>query len=91
MVRSGEHLLEPDPEVEIPTGWRWVRGDGGAAGTFVKDPNGTDRLPPNYDFSTHNPDASRPSVRYEDNTPRTIPDEVREQLRKLGVRVGRKA
>ena len=87
MVRTGEHLLVAEPDTPITTGWRWVRGDGGAAGTFVSDPNGVDRLPPNYDFTTHNPDASRPSVRYEDDTLRAIPDEVREQLRKLGVHV----
>ena len=28
------------------TGWRWIRGDGG--GTYVRDPQGTDRLPPGY-------------------------------------------
>jgi hypothetical protein len=54
MIRSGEHLLEPDLSVKSPTGWRWVTGEGHAAGTFVEDPNGTDRLPAAYDFTTHN-------------------------------------
>jgi hypothetical protein len=70
MIRSGEHLLVAEPDTPLVTGWRFVFGEGHAAGTFVRDPNGTDRLPPNYDFLTHNPDASRPSVRYDDDTPR---------------------
>ena len=52
MIRAGEHLLEAKPDTAIPTGWRWVRGDSGAAGTYVEDPNGVDQLPPGYDFST---------------------------------------
>ena len=31
------------------TGWRWVRGEAGA-GTYKRDPNGTDPLPKGYDL-----------------------------------------
>lgn len=33
------------------TGWRWRHTEG--AGTYVRDPNGTDRLPPGYDLTMH--------------------------------------
>lgn len=31
------------------TGWRFVRGS--HSGTYVRDPEGTDRLPPGYDLA----------------------------------------
>src|SRR6478735_8870911 len=34
MIRRGDHLIEADPTAERITGWRWVTGDGHAAGTF---------------------------------------------------------
>jgi len=83
MIRAGEHLLEAKPNTPLPTGWRWVRGIDGQSGTFVEDPQGTDRLPPGYDFT--------PSPRYEsplensDELP-ALTDEVKAELRKLGVR-----
>jgi hypothetical protein len=55
MIRSGDHLHEPEPATPLVTGWRWVRGDSGAAGTYIRDPKGTDQLPPGYDFLTRNP------------------------------------
>lgn len=82
MVRSGEHLLEAKPATRMPTGWRWIRGDGGAAGTYVEDPEGTDRLPAGYDF-TPSP-SYEPMVEIEAVFPLT--DEVREQVRRLGVK-----
>jgi hypothetical protein len=53
MIRAGEHLVEVELEAPMPTGWRWVRSE--QSGTYVQDPEGTDRLPPGYDFATRNP------------------------------------
>lgn len=84
MIRRGDHLLEAKPETRMPTGWRWVRGDGGAAGTYVEDPEGTDRLPPGYDFTPSPTYGREPLVEIEAGFPLT--DDVREQLRRLGVK-----
>lgn len=49
MIRRGDHLDEiPDPHAprQRITGWRWVRGS--HSGTYVRDPQGTDPLPPGY-------------------------------------------
>ena len=51
-IRSGHHLLEKIDPGPPKTGWRWVRGNTGAAGTYLEDPNGTDPLPPGYDLTT---------------------------------------
>jgi hypothetical protein len=85
MVRRGDHLLEAKPETKMPTGWRWVRGESGAAGTFVEDPEGTDRLPPGYDF-TPSPTYGGASVAVPEPD-FALSDEVRVQLRRLGVEV----
>jgi hypothetical protein len=53
MIRRNDHLIEADPDVLRPTGWRYVRGT--HSGTFVPDPSGTDPLPAGYDFMTHSP------------------------------------
>jgi hypothetical protein len=79
MIRGEEHLLEAQPETPLPTGWRWVRGAGGASGTFVEDPEGTDRLPPGYDF-TPSPHYESPSAEVE-SVPLT--DEIRAELERL--------
>jgi len=50
MVEKGDHLLDPSAR-EKPkkrTGWRFVRGEGGQAGTYVVDPEGVDPLPAGY-------------------------------------------
>jgi hypothetical protein len=85
MIRSGEHELEPDLTVQRPTGWRFVRGEGGAAGTYVQDEAGVDRLPTGYDF-TPSPTYGGLTVAV-DEPAFPLTDEVREQLRKLGVGV----
>jgi hypothetical protein len=85
MIRSGEHELEPDLTAQRPTGWRWVRAEHGSSGRFVEDPAGVDKLPAGYDF-TPSPTYGGPSVAVpEPEFPLT--DEVREQLRRLGVEV----
>jgi hypothetical protein len=86
MIRRGDHLLEPDLTTQRPTGWRWVCGDSRAAGTYVEDPEGTDRLPPGYDF-TPSPTYGGPSVAVPEPE-FALSDEVREQLRRLGVSLG---
>lgn len=48
MIRRGEHLQKADPSARVVTGYRFVRGS--HSGTFVRDPAGTDRLPPGYSF-----------------------------------------
>lgn len=83
MIRAGEHLLEAQPETKMPTGWRWVRGEGGAAGTYVEDPEGTDRLPPGYDF-TPSPKYQRP----EDPKSAPMTDDIRQQVQRLLSRKG---
>lgn len=83
MISMGEHCIVAMPDTPLPTGWRFVRGEGGAAGTYVQDPAGTDRLPPGYDFRTQNRITG--SVRYPDET-EPLTDEVRKELRKIGVR-----
>ena len=48
--RKGDHLriqaMLHVPRRERRTGWRWVRGS--HSGTYVQDPEGTDRLPEGY-------------------------------------------
>jgi hypothetical protein len=55
MLRAEDHLCEFAPNTPLPTGWRWVRGLDGQAGTFVEDPAGTDKPPVGYDFATRSP------------------------------------
>jgi hypothetical protein len=80
MIRSGEHELEPDLTAQRPTGWRFVRGDGGGAGTFVEDPEGVDRLPANYDFTPSPRYDSPPPVEHE---PEPLTADVKVQIERL--------
>jgi hypothetical protein len=84
MVRSGEHELEPDLTAQRPTGWRWVRGDGGASGTYVEDEAGVDRLPASYDFTTHNPVMTEPRPDEVEVAP--VTDAVKRKLDRLAGR-----
>lgn len=81
MIRAGEHLLEAKPDTPMPTGWRWVRGADGASGTYVEDPEGTDRLPPGYDF-TPSPKYG-PAPRTDGWEPRTLSEEIKAQVERL--------
>lgn len=78
MIRFGEHELEPNPDAQRPTGWRWVRGDGGASGTFIEDPEGVDKLPPGYDFTPSPTYGAAP--RTDGWEPQPLTDEVRAQV-----------
>jgi hypothetical protein len=80
MIRASEHLHEADPDVRLPTGWRWVTGVGHAAGTYVRDLEGTDKLPPGYDLSTRSP-IYEPAPTYEEAAPLT--DDVKGELARL--------
>lgn len=53
MVRGGDHLVEIDRNAQRVTGWRFVRGS--HSGSYVEDPNGVDKLPAGYDFTTTSP------------------------------------
>jgi hypothetical protein len=53
MLRRGDHLHQPDPAQPRITGWRFVRGT--HSGTYIEHPEGTDELPPRYDFATRSP------------------------------------
>lgn len=49
MLRRGDHLhrvSDPHEPRQRITGWRWVRGS--HSGTYVRDKQGTDALPPGY-------------------------------------------
>jgi hypothetical protein len=81
MIRAGEHELEPDLTAQRPTGWRFVRGEGGAAGTYVQDEAGLDRLPAAYDFATHNPTANEPRPDEIEVAP--VTDAVKSELDRL--------
>jgi hypothetical protein len=80
MIRRGDHLIEVDPTAKRITGWRWVTGVGHAAGTYVRDPEGTDKLPPGYDLSTRSP-IYEPAPTYDDAAP--INDTVKGELARL--------
>jgi hypothetical protein len=84
MVRAGEHELEPDLTAQRPTGWRFVRGEGGAAGTYVEDEAGVDRLPAAYDFTTHNPVLTAPRPDEIEVAP--VTDAVKAELDRLAGR-----
>ena len=48
LLTRGEHPEQHDPSAPRRTGYRFVRGSTGASGTYVRDPEGTDQLPPGY-------------------------------------------
>lgn len=83
MVRRGDHLIEADPTAERITGWRWVTGIGHAAGTYVEDPEGTDKLPPGYDLTTHSP-VHEQAPTYGEAAP--LADNVKGELSRLAGR-----
>lgn len=49
MLRRGDHGATFDPTARQITGWRFDRST--ASGVYVEDPEGTDPLPPGYDFT----------------------------------------
>jgi hypothetical protein len=81
MIRHGEHQLQLDLSARLTTGWRWVRGVDGQSGTYVPDPEGTDPLPPGYDFVTRAPTYTSAGEIAVEREP--IPATIVPQLRRL--------
>jgi len=87
MLRRGDHLLEPDPTTPLVTGWRAVYGEGHAAMSFVRDPAGTDPLPPGYDLTEYHHPVSpwhESDAEAEEKTPGTSA-ELFETIEKTSV------
>ena len=87
LIRRGDHLRHQkraeEPELKR-TGKRWVFGVGHAAGTYLDDPDGTDRPPANYDEVTHPPqrpgqwrEAEKEVERQQKRTQELIAEEYR--------------
>jgi hypothetical protein len=70
-LRDGDHMRHLR-RGEKRTGWRWVRGT--HSGTYVRDPKGTDVLPPGYDLGAQRSSSEDP---WDDMPKRIEPPDLR--------------